>query len=140
MASLAGSITSVAFGLAGSLILDDAGDTAFVGGLSLFDLCSGSGFERGLALRDLGKNALLLLNLRSLPLSAARFPGGGNGLTLGLFGCLFWRSRIPCGAIGIKKGGLGFGGGCAAIGEIIVSGVFQILGFLRMFPCGPRCG
>jgi hypothetical protein len=126
LAGFAGSVASIAFSLASGFILDYSRNAVLLGKLARFDLgcCCSSGF--GLALGSFYLKALLFLELQTVSLCPPFFSRCRDSLTLGLLSCLTRFGRIHCSAIGIKKGRLGFRGGCAAIGKFTVSSVFQI--------------
>jgi hypothetical protein len=119
-------VAQIAGSLSGGLILDDARDAVFLSLLTSFDFGSCGSICGCLTFGRLSLNPLLLIELQAFPLGSPFFPGQSYRHTLFLPCGPGRLSGFLCGTIGLEESGLCVGSGTAAIGEIIVSGVFQI--------------
>ena len=126
LSRLAIGVAQIACGLSGGLILDDARNAVFVSLLTCFDFGSGGSIGSCLTFGRFSLNALELLELYPFPLGTPFLPGLGCCHAFFL-PCEPGRlSGFLCGTIGLEESRLRLGSGTAAVGKIIVSGVFQI--------------
>jgi hypothetical protein len=126
LSSFAIDVTPVAFGFAGGLILNHTRNALLISRLARHHLGACCCRDGSFLLCGFCLNALPLFGLYPLPRGAPPFAGCGNCLT-------FYLPREPgrlrsflCGTKGLKESSFCVGSGLAAIGKLIVSGIFQI--------------
>ncbi|VVT07837.1 membrane hypothetical protein [Rhizobium sp. EC-SD404] len=120
-------VAPIAFGLARSLVFENARNPVLLGLFACFHFGVGERFCFGLTGRRLGFDAFLFLALHALALSLALFARLGDRKALGL---LFLQVRLSgglYGAVCFEEGRLCLIGSLAAVGEIIASAVLQNL-------------